>query len=189
VATAVHQLKAWESSPRLAPLTISVNLSARHLGTRSFLSDVLDPLHACGVDPSRLMVEITETALLNDIESASHALAQLRSHGVRIAIDDFGTGYTSLSHLRRLPLDVVKIDRSFVANLEHPDDRSLVRLIVDTGHLLGVSITAEGVETAAQARELLEMGTDSLQGYLFARPAPSDAVADTIGAHASIPSS
>ena len=174
IASAVKQLATWDSSAEFQKLKVSVNVSARHLGAPSLLDDVLGPLRAAGVDPRRLMLEVTETALLNDLDTAARALAEIRSHGITVAIDDFGTGYTSLSHLRQLPVDVLKIDRSFVSNLQHHDDHSLVRLIVDTGHLLGLSITAEGVETVEQAADLTSLGSDCLQGYLLGRPVPAN---------------
>ncbi|MDH3753136.1 MAG: EAL domain-containing protein [Acidimicrobiia bacterium] len=172
---AARQMRCWEQHPALGDITVSVNLSARHLTVPSLVDEVLGPLRDEGMDPRRLTVELTETALLSDLNRAADALAGLRTHGVRIAIDDFGTGYTSLTHLRRLPVDILKIDRSFVAGLDNDDDRSLVKLIVDIGHVLGVSITAEGVETDAQADAITTIGGDHLQGFGIGRPmAPTD---------------
>ncbi len=180
LARAAEQMSAWASEPELATLPVAVNLSARHLGARTLVADVLGPLESNGIDPSRLIVEITESALLDDFERAGRALAELRRHGVQVAIDDFGTGYTSLSHLRLLPVDVLKIDRSFIHNLDNADDRSLVRLIIETGHLLGMTITAEGVETPRQARELCALGADRLQGYVVGRPLPATEVSAAV---------
>lgn len=106
-----------------------------------------------------------------DLDGAAHKLQELGDAGVSVPIDDFGTGYTSLAHLRTLPIDILKIDRSFTCD---PNASSLVQLIIDTGHLLGVRITAEGVETVAQATSLTRMGADELQGYLYARPMPAE---------------
>lgn len=167
---AAAQMASWQDHPQLGHLPVAVNLSARHLCAPTLMSDVLGALERHGVAPDRLILEITESALLGDLDRAARRLSELRSRGIRVAIDDFGTGYTSLAHLRRLPVDVLKIDRSFVSNLDRSDDRSLVKLIVETGHLLGVSVTAEGVETFEQADLLAELGSDHLQGYRFSRP-------------------
>jgi diguanylate cyclase (GGDEF)-like protein len=172
---AAAQMASWKDHPQLGRLPVAVNLSARHLCAPSLMSDVLGALERHDVSPSRMILEITESALLGDLDRAARRLSELRSRGIKIAIDDFGTGYTSLAHLRRLPVDVLKIDRSFVSNLDRSDDRSLVKLIVETGHLLGVSVTAEGVETYEQADLLAELGSDHLQGYRFSRPlGPAD---------------
>jgi diguanylate cyclase (GGDEF)-like protein len=167
------QMAAWAHVPGLDRIGASVNISARHLSGPALVAAVLNPLKAHSIDPARLTIEVTETALLDDLEQAIASLHTLRASGTRIAIDDFGTGYASLAHLRRLPVDILKIDQSFVAGLDRNDDRSLVQLTIDTGHLLGATITAEGVETAEQHRQLVSMGTDHLQGFGLARPMPA----------------
>jgi EAL domain-containing protein (putative c-di-GMP-specific phosphodiesterase class I) len=167
------QLEAWAVTPGLRNVPISINISGRHLAADSFVSDILDPILNAGIDPSRLILEITESALLDDLDSAAEKLQALRDHSIKIAIDDFGTGYTSLGHLRSLPIDILKIDRSFISD---ESASSLVKLIIDTGHLIGASITSEGIETAAQAEHFTALGSDALQGYLFARPMPAAAV-------------
>jgi len=169
----LRQLQAWSSTPALRNVPISINISGRHLAADSFVSDILDPILHAGIDPSRLILEITESALLDDLESAAEKLQMLRDHSIKIAIDDFGTGYTSLGHLRSLPIDILKIDRTFIND---ESASSLVKLIIDTGHLIGASITSEGIETPEQAAHFTELGSDALQGYLFARPMPADAV-------------
>lgn len=169
VGAAVRQIKAWDAEGAFPGVPVSVNVSGRHLGSPSLIDDVLSPLRDHDVDPSRLVVEITESALLEDLEGAAAKLQILRSHGIRIAIDDFGTGYTSLAHLKSLPIDILKIDRSYTND---ESATSLVQLIIDTGHLLGASITAEGIETSEQATLLAAMGSDELQGYLYGRPVP-----------------
>ena len=116
------------------------------------------------------MIEITESSLLDDLPSAAGRLTMLQSEGVKVAIDDFGTGFTSLAHLKSLPMDILKIDRSFTKD---DSSTSLVKLIVDIGHLLDVEVVAEGIETDEQAERLAETGADLLQGYLFGRPAPA----------------
>ena len=168
-----QQLHLWSTVPTLSALGISVNVSARHLAEPMLAETVLRPLRELSIDPQRLTIEVTETAFLDDLDLAAATLRTLRAAGVRIAIDDFGTGYASLAHLRRLPVDILKIDHSFVDGLGRADDRTLVQLTIETGHLLGAFIIAEGVETAEQARQLLEMGTDFLQGYGLGKPMPA----------------
>jgi len=152
----------------------AVNLSARHASTRPFAATILDALSRHEVDPRRLVVELTESALLADVDHVVTQLDELRRAGVRVAIDDFGTGYTSLSLLHRLPVDQLKLDRGMTAGLGRPEVAAVVRLIVDTAHLIGMNVVAEGVETTEQAEELVELGVDLLQGFLFARPAPAE---------------
>ena len=164
-----EQLDEWADHEQLAHIPIAINVSGRHLTTDSFVGDVLEPICGLGVEPSRLVVEVTESAVLSDIGCAARNLQLLRDRGVRIAIDDFGTGYTSLEHLRVLPVDILKIDRTFTSDTTAT---SLLKLIIDTGHLLGVRIVAEGIETPEQAAHLIELGSDELQGYLFGRPVP-----------------
>ncbi len=169
VGAAARQLAAWQAQGLFPGLPVSVNISGRHLGSPDLVDDILAPLQDNGVDPALLIVEITESALLDDLGSAAVKLQVLRDHGIRVAIDDFGTGYTSLAHLKSLPIDILKIDRSYTNDTSAA---SLVKLIIDTGHLLGATITAEGIETPDQAVALARMGTDELQGYLYGRPQP-----------------
>ena len=169
VGAAARQLAAWRARGLFAGLPVSVNISGRHLASPDLVEDILSPLRDCAVDPSLLIVEITESALLDDLGAAAVKLQVLRDHGIRVAIDDFGTGYTSLAHLKSLPIDILKIDRSYTNDTSAA---SLVKLIIDTGHLLGATITAEGIETPDQASALAGMGTDELQGYLYGRPQP-----------------
>jgi diguanylate cyclase (GGDEF)-like protein len=150
----------------------AVNLSARHASTQPFAATILESLDRHAVAPERLVVELTESALLADVEHVVSELRQLRDRGVRVAIDDFGTGYTSLSLLHRLPIDTLKLDRAMTAQLARPEVAAVVRLIVDTAHLIGLSVVAEGVETREQADELVALGVDLLQGFLLARPMP-----------------
>ncbi len=168
------QLAEWSDHPILGELPVAVNISARHLSTGRLVDTVSSQLADHGIAPGRLTLEITETALVNDPEIAASDLTRLRELGVRIALDDFGTGYMSLAYLRSLPVDVLKIDRSFVAAMDTATDHSLIELIVATGHSLGISITAEGVETADQAQRLIAMGSDTLQGFLFSRPVDAE---------------
>ncbi len=167
ISTVAGQVARWNSEGLFVDLSISINVSGRHLASTSFVDDVLGPLRDHGVSPDRVIIEVTESSLTNDLKVAAERLATLRRHGVRIAIDDFGTGYTSLAHLKLLPVDILKVDRSFTSD---DADSSLLQLIIDTGHLLGVSVTAEGLETEDQAYRVVDMGADMLQGYLFGRP-------------------
>lgn len=167
-----RHLAEFDDRSDLSEAGLSVNISGRHLLRADLYADVTNALERWGVAPSRLTIEITESALLDDLAGAAETLKRLRALGVQVAIDDFGTGYTSLGHLRDLPADVLKIDRSFTQNLHRPDDISLVRLVTETGHLLGMDITVEGVETSDQEELLTHLGVDFQQGYWFGRPAP-----------------
>ncbi|MCP5027391.1 MAG: EAL domain-containing protein [Actinomycetia bacterium] len=173
---AARQLREWEADPVLGLLPMAVNISGRHLGEGNLLRDVTTVLQRWQVPARKLILEITESALLEDLTEAAVPLLALQSMGVRIAIDDFGTGYTSLAQLRNLPANILKIDRSFTASLDRPEDLSLVKLVIEAGHMLGLEVTAEGVETTEQAKALRDLGTDTLQGYLFGRPVPAPEV-------------
>jgi diguanylate cyclase (GGDEF)-like protein/PAS domain S-box-containing protein len=156
-------------------LSVSVNVSPRQLADDSLLGDVRDALTASGLDPASLVLEITETAMMQDADTTIERLAALKALGVRLAIDDFGTGYSSLSYLQRFPVDLLKIDRSFVETLASSDggadDGSLAATIVSLARTLRLAAVAEGVETSAQADALAELGCELAQGYLFAKPA------------------
>jgi diguanylate cyclase (GGDEF)-like protein len=169
VRNVVNRLDEWTDDDVLGEVPIAINVSGRHLDDDDFVTDILGPLARKGVSPERVVLEITESALLHDLDLAAVKLQLLRDVGIRIAIDDFGTGYTSLGHLRTLPVDILKIDRTFTAD---ETASSLVKLIIDTGHLLGARVIAEGVETPEQASHLAEMGSDELQGYLYGHPLP-----------------
>jgi diguanylate cyclase (GGDEF)-like protein/PAS domain S-box-containing protein len=172
---ACADLAEWTRAGLSEDVTMGVNVSARQFGTEGFVAEVLDVLALHAVAPERLVIELTETALVVDVEATRRRLGELRAAGVRIAVDDFGTGYSSLSYLRELQLDVVKIDRSFVARVdERGQDATLVRSIIELGHALGLRMVAEGIERAAQLHLLTEARCDVGQGFLFARPAPAD---------------
>lgn len=180
---AVAQLQEWSDHPDLSNSTVAINISSRHLGSGQLYNDVRSALETHGVSPSRLTLEVTETAILEDMIAAGRELTTLRDYGVQVSLDDFGTGYMSLAHLRGLPVDVLKIDRSFVASMESDADYTLIHLIVKTGHLLNVAITAEGVETDRQASLLAEMGCDNLQGFLYSHPVNATATAAWVANH------
>jgi EAL domain-containing protein (putative c-di-GMP-specific phosphodiesterase class I) len=164
-----RQLALWQS---IAPdLSMSVNVSARQLSALDLDGIVRDALIANGVEPSRLVLEVTEGLLMDDVAFFSAALAALRGTGARIAIDDFGTGYSSLAYLKRFPVDVLKIDQSFVAGLPlDAYDVTIVRAIIAISHALNLSVVAEGVESGAQAEALMALGCRDAQGYHFYRP-------------------
>jgi diguanylate cyclase (GGDEF)-like protein len=170
---ACAQARRWMDLGGGAP-TVAVNLSARQLGRPDLADDVAAAIEAAGISGSQLFVEVTESALLEDTRTARNTLLRLKSLGVSVAMDDFGTGYSSLSHLRVLPVDIVKIDRSFVEGLGRTEDETnLVGAIVGMAKALGLTTIAEGVETPLQAALLTDMGCDIAQGYLFGRPTPA----------------
>jgi diguanylate cyclase (GGDEF)-like protein len=157
-----------------AEFTIAVNVSGRQLRDGSFLDTVRESLEATGLEPQRLCLEMTESILMERDDDAIAMLTKLRDDGVHLAIDDFGTGYSSLGALRRLPVDLLKIDRSFVASLPGDDDAGTIAwAVVRLGHTLGLPVLAEGVETAAQQEALRGFACDQAQGYLFGRPMPA----------------
>ena len=160
------------------PIAVRVNISARQLAQDDLIAVVSDAVQSSGMDPSHLCLEVTESVLVEDPESSARKLAALKQLGVKIAVDDFGTGYSSLEYLRRFPVDCVKIDRSFVRGIPHSsDDVAIVNAVIDLGHALGLSVTAEGVETDEQLGRLQDTGCDTAQGFLFSRPEHPDVVA------------
>jgi len=170
---ACRQLVAWDAQPATRALTLSVNVSARQFRRSDFVAQVLAALHDTGADPHRLKLELTESVLLSDVEDAIRKMSSLRDFGVRFALDDFGTGYSSLSYLKRLPLDQLKIDQSFVRDvLTDPNDAAIVRTILALAHSMDLVAVAEGVETEGQRQFLLDNGCTVFQGYLFGRPGP-----------------
>jgi PAS domain S-box-containing protein len=170
---ACRATQAWSNGVR--PQTrVSVNVSPLQLANDTFVWQVAAALEESGLDPRRLVLEITESAALGDMNEAAARLHALRSLGVQIALDDFGIGHSPLSLLRRLPIDIMKIDRSFVARVhENARDAVIVRLLIDTAHSLGLSVCGEGVETREQARQLVALGCDTAQGWFFGRPEPA----------------
>ncbi|MDL2355129.1 MAG: EAL domain-containing protein [Pseudomonadota bacterium] len=170
---ACAQLARWALQPALAHLSVSVNVSARQLHQAGFVDQVSGVLAQAGADPQRLKLEITESLLVNDIDSAIATMADLKARGVGFSLDDFGTGYSSLSYLKRLPLDQLKIDQSFVRDLlADSPDAAIAQAIIALGRRLKLHVIAEGVETAEQHRFLAEHGCHGFQGYLFSRPVP-----------------
>jgi diguanylate cyclase (GGDEF)-like protein len=179
---ALREVHGWDD--RYAALTMSVNVSARNLSRPDFANTVLGALYRTGVPPHRLIIEITETALLTEPETAALVLEQVSAAGVRISIDDFGQGQTSLGYLPSLPLYEIKIDKSFVMDLPvNAGHRAIVRSIVELGHSLGLQVVAEGVETEEIVRLLSAVGCDIAQGFLLARPMPAAQLATWLAAY------
>ena len=172
---ACRQVARWRRSERgLESMAVAVNVSMRQFADERFIALVSEALAAAGLPPAALSLEVTESMLLDDVEQGIRTLLALKALGVRIAIDDFGTGYSSLSYLRRFPVDVLKIDRSFVQNLgTEPDEAAILAAIVQLGSALGVRVVAEGIETVAQLGEVRRLGIAACQGYYFARPRPA----------------
>jgi diguanylate cyclase (GGDEF)-like protein len=168
---ACRQVAAWQAD-RAVPLTvrISVNISVKQLEDPAFVTDVGQALRDSGLSPKSLILEITETVLSQDPIAADALLKGLKQVGVQVAVDDFGVGYSSLNYLRRLPVDIVKIDRTFVGSLSGPAEMALTSAIIALSKALKLQTLAEGVERAEQAGELRALGCDSAQGYLFAKP-------------------
>ena len=169
---ACRQSHAWQ----LAGLRvkIAVNVSGRQLQQRGFVKRLVDLTSQYQISPSDLEIEITESVLMANPEQISDVLMKLRDLGVLVAIDDFGTGYSSLAYLRRLPIDILKIDRSFVMNVDRDEgDAQVAKFIIALGRELKLSMVAEGVETESQAEFLRFCGCDAVQGYLYSRPYPA----------------
>jgi predicted signal transduction protein with EAL and GGDEF domain len=177
---ACRQASAWRASG--LPVIVSVNLSASQLRDSAMVTDLKRILEAGGCEPSTLQFEITETSMVRDVESASIVLAKLRALGIRIAIDDFGTGFSSLSHLRHLPVDVLKIDKAFVADIgvearsrsgETTGGAAIASAVIGLARGLGLDVVAEGVEKRSQLNFLTKLGCDACQGYLLCPPLPA----------------
>jgi diguanylate cyclase (GGDEF)-like protein/PAS domain S-box-containing protein len=170
---ACRQLYHW-SRIGVSGGVVSVNLSARQLAAPDLVGNVLGAIASAGIEPGRLSFEITESVLMDDVDFSIQILRDLKDIGVGLAIDDFGTGYSSLSYLERFPVDALKIDRSFITRLAaDAADSAIVSAVMALGHALGLTVTAEGVETEDQLRVLADLGCDAAQGYLFARPIPA----------------
>ncbi|HTW08286.1 MAG TPA: EAL domain-containing protein, partial [Acidimicrobiales bacterium] len=170
---ACQQATTWQHEGD--PVRVSVNISARQLDQESVVEDVERALRVSGLDPALLLLELTESALMGDERDISQRLLTLRKTGVRVAVDDFGTGYSSFAHLQRFPLDVLKIDRSFVASVSASSEAAaVVRTLVHLAKVVGLRTVAEGVEDDLQLRFLIAEDVDSAQGFLFARPLTAD---------------
>jgi EAL domain-containing protein (putative c-di-GMP-specific phosphodiesterase class I) len=175
---ACQHLRSWQSEfPSDSPLTMSVNITSREFVQPDLVSEIRKCLDQTGVDPGCLQLEIIETIAMGDAEKSGHVLAQLKALGVRLSIDDFGTGYSSLSRLRRIPVDTLKIDRTFISNMDtDPENREIVRAIIVLAHNLGLKVVAEGTEKEEHIDLLKQFNCEMAQGYLFSRPADDQAM-------------
>jgi EAL domain-containing protein (putative c-di-GMP-specific phosphodiesterase class I) len=169
---ACNQVRDWQNRlPQRVPLSISVNLSAKQFSHSNLFEEIHTILNESGLGPQWLWLEVTESVLVQDINSATSTLQQLRQMGIRIEIDDFGTGYSSLSYLQQLPVDGIKIDRSFVNTIHiNENDRKIVKTIIELCHSLGITEVAEGIELDVHKMHLKELGCWYGQGYLYSRP-------------------
>ena len=173
--SACKQLADWATQAEMSHLTVAVNISARQLNQEDFVDQVLMALDRNGAPPLRLKLELTESLLVNNIEALIGKMTALKAKGVGFSLDDFGTGYSSLAYLKRLPLDQLKIDQSFVRDiLTDPNDGAIAKMIVVLAESLGLAVIAEGVETDAQREYLMQHSCNAYQGYFFSRPVPLD---------------
>lgn len=164
-------------------VTLSVNVSVKYLMKNDFLKEVQGILDTCGVPPSQLEVEITESVMIDSVEKALQCIGELKKMGVRIAIDDFGTGYSSLSYLNSFPADTLKVDKAFIDKMNTGEaSRQYVAAIISIGHLMGFDVISEGVEEQSQLDTLREIGCDYIQGYVWGRPMPPEAAEELLAA-------
>ena len=171
--TACAQLALWAIRPEMAHLTLAVNVSAQQFRQTDFVDQVLAVLGSTGANPQRLKLELTESLLVHDVQEIIEKMVALKAKGVGFSLDDFGTGYSSLSYLKRLPLDQLKIDQSFVRDiLTDSNDAAIAKTVVALAQSLGLGVIAEGVETEAQRDFLAASGCHAYQGYFFSRPLP-----------------
>jgi diguanylate cyclase (GGDEF)-like protein len=176
LAEACRQAQQWTAAGG-QPVGISVNVSAQQLAREDFAGDVRRALEQSGLDPAALMIEITETTVMRDVDAACRHLEEIKALGASVAVDDFGTGYASLSQLQRIPADVLKVDRSFVAALDGGEQsRDLLEAILGVGRSMSLRVIAEGIETEDQLRTVTEMGAQMAQGFLVGRPAPAEVI-------------
>jgi diguanylate cyclase (GGDEF)-like protein/PAS domain S-box-containing protein len=178
--TAFAQNKLWLDSG-FSPMRLSVNVSARQFQQSAFIATICDVLKETNLDPALLELELTEGSIMKEPEKATDKLNKLRDLGIKIAIDDFGTGYSSLSYLKRFPIDTLKIDKTFVADVStNEDDAAIAKAIVMLGHALDMSVIAEGVETPQQLEYLTSLGCDVIQGYLFSPPLSTESFTELL---------
>jgi diguanylate cyclase (GGDEF)-like protein/PAS domain S-box-containing protein len=173
IEQACAQLKAWELHPVMSKIRVSVNVSPRQLSQPYFVEQITEAIEKTGIRPSQLKLELTESFILNDVEEAIEKMQELRDIGIRFAMDDFGTGYSSLAYLKRLPLEQLKIDQSFVHDIGRDKNSSvMVRTIINIASNFGLEVVAEGVETDEQLAFLRQYGCNKFQGYFFGKPVP-----------------
>jgi len=173
LGAACAQLVAWAGHPATAHLSLAVNVSALQFKQPDYVSQVISVLERSNANPALLTLELTESMLVNDVNDIIAKMDALKAKGVRLSLDDFGTGYSSLNYLKKLPLDQLKIDQSFVRDmLSDPDDVTIVRTVIDLARGMKLHVIAEGVETEEHRQFLSELGCHSFQGYLLSRPVP-----------------
>ena len=179
-----RQMAAWQGASVLpTTATVAVNLSARQFADPQLVDRIAETLSKTGLAPTSLKLEVTESVVMEDVQTAVETLSRLRDLGIRLAIDDFGTGHSSLSYLRRLPVDILKVDRSFVSNMARdPENEEIVRTIIGLAHNLGLRVIAEGAETEEDVDSLAKLGCDLIQGYFFSRPEPGGRVMERVEA-------
>ncbi|HDR9037935.1 TPA: EAL domain-containing protein [Burkholderia vietnamiensis] len=172
---ACQHLAEWSSDPAMENLTLAVNVSSFQIRQEDFVRGVVQTLEETGANADRLVLELTESVLVDNLDSVASRMTTLGSHGISFALDDFGTGFSSLAYLQRLPLDELKIDQCFVRELEsNANDLAIVTTIVALGRSMGLRVVAEGVETPAQRDALVRAGCHHFQGHLFGHPMPAD---------------
>jgi EAL domain-containing protein (putative c-di-GMP-specific phosphodiesterase class I) len=173
--TAFNQMKLWQQNPLTSELTMSVNISPIQFHKVNFVKKMKLLVERYAINPTRLVLEITECLLLKDIENAITIMSELKQIGIHFSLDDFGTGYSSLQYLKRLPIDQLKIDSSFIRDITVDDnDKAIVCAIIAMAHSLDLKVIAEGVETEEQRQFLFDKNCIYYQGYLFSKPVPID---------------
>jgi Amt family ammonium transporter len=181
LTAACRQARQWEVRHGDHSVSMSVNVSVRQLQQATFVEEVAEVLGETGADPSRIVLEVTESVMMQDVDATIPVLKRLKSLGVRLAIDDFGTGYSSLSYLTLYPFDILKIDKSFIDGIDRPGNQlELTRAIIELAKVLGLEIVAEGIEREEQALQLRNLNCDVVQGFLFSRSLPAEAIAEMI---------
>jgi EAL domain-containing protein (putative c-di-GMP-specific phosphodiesterase class I) len=171
--TACAQIRKWSEDPTTHGLQLAVNVSARQFCQPDFIEQVQRVISAAGIDPRNLKIELTESLVLDNVSDSITKMHALKAIGIGLSVDDFGTGHSSLSYLKQLPLDQLKIDQSFVRDLvTDPNDAAIVQAIITMGQAFGLHVIAEGVETESQREYLDRHGCHAFQGYLFSKPVP-----------------
>jgi predicted signal transduction protein with EAL and GGDEF domain len=179
---ACRQLSAWQHAfPMSPPLTMSVNMSAKQLNQTNLVERVAEIIQSSGIAPGSLKLELTESVVMSDAERSRQLFLELKSLGIQLSLDDFGTGYSSLSYLRRLPLDVLKVDRSFVSHMDVDEEKqNIAQIIVMLARTLGLTVIAEGAETEGEVKKLRALECDYVQGYYFHKPMSASAVEEVL---------
>jgi len=179
--TACKTLRSWQRTELTCNLTLSINVSASQFLQSNFVSHIEALVRDYGICADRLKLELTESLLLMDVEDTIKKIGALNTIGIRLELDDFGTGYSSLQYLKRLPLDQIKIDQSFLRDIEtDADDRAIVTTIINMSKSLNVGVIAEGVETNVQRQFLIDHGCKHFQGYMFGKPVPEEQFIETL---------